>query len=335
MADAAHAETDKRILAMQKRLNSVYREAQKDVSAEMLKYAETVKAKADKLLDAVNNATDEKAKQAAKGAYFAFFAVELRRDKRFKQMTKAVAETLYGANMASAERINAGTADIYTINYNQIGRGLERDLDGYRFQPVSEDEVAKYGEVTQQTVDKRKDTAWNEQNVRNAVIAGAALYLAADKIFNNAAKKTVQKNRDSAHRQASDMFTDAETKGRLDGMYRASDEGHAVKKIWKATNDNRTRDSHREYGSMPSMPLDYEYNTGLKKPKDDDCPFPAEVYNCRCTLLTDVGQERSKTMAAREGEVTGSYFKSSSFKDTETVIVPNMTYKEWMKWRSR
>jgi hypothetical protein len=42
----------------------------------------------------------------------------------------------------------------------------------------------------------------------------------------------------------SGMGTDAENKARLDGMYRAEDMGNSITKIWMATLDNRTRDSH-------------------------------------------------------------------------------------------
>ena len=257
------------------------------------------------------------------------------RHSAFIKASQNAQKRLYRANQEAARYINSKTAHIYAINYNQIGRGLQRYLDGYSFKPVSENDAEEYGQISQQTVDEKKDTEWNGKNIRSSVIAGALLYYAADKIFGDVAKSTTRKNRDSSNRQANDMLTDAESKGRLDSMYRSSDEGHAVKKFWKATNDNRTRDTHAEYGSMPSMPLDYEYNSGLKRPRDPDCGIKAETCNCRCTLIYDVGQSKSKTMAARRGEVTGSYRNESSFIGTETVYVPKMTYREWMAWRSR
>lgn len=335
MADIAHELTDKELEKMERHLSAIYARAEKEVAAEFKPVLKAVKKKADKLYKEIQEAEDEKAERAAKSAYKAFYVSEVLRNYQFIKASQNARKRLYRANQEAARYINSKTAHIYAINYNQIGRGLQRDLDGYSFKPVSEDDAEKYGQISQQTVDEKKDTKWNGKNIRNAVIAGALLYYAADKIFGNAAKSITRKNRDSSNRQANDMLTDAESKGRLDSMYRAYDEGFEVKKFWIATLDNRTRETHIEYDSMDPVELDYEYAPGLKKPKDPNCSIMAEVCSCRCKLLYDTGHRRSATRAAREGEVTGSYKKPSSFIGTETISVPNMTYKEWMKWRSK
>ena len=196
------------------------------------------------------------------------------------------------------------------------------------------EEAEKYSGIERQEVNKEKDTKWNRANVTKTVIAGALLGLAAEKIFENAAKKTTERNRESSNRQASDMVTGAESMGRMDSMYRASDEGFNVEKEWICTFDNRTRDSHIEYDSMGWVDLDYEYNTGLKKPKDPNCSIMEEVCNCRCSIgYRTNGRERSATRSAREGDVVGSYKRPSSFEDTESVRIESMSYEEWIKWR--
>ena len=335
MTDKAHALTDKEIERMERHLSVIYRKAEKSVSAEMAAYVKTIKGKADKLLKSYNDSETESDKKAAKMAYIRFYTVDVKRDARFKKLQQKAADTLYNANKEAANHINSKTANIYAENYNQIGRGLQQDLDGYAFKPVSVEDADAFGQITRQTVDKEKDTKWNAKNIVKAVVAGAVLMEAADKVFGGASKRTTQKNRDSAYRQASDTATDAESKGRLDSMYRASDEGWDVKKTWVATLDNRTRDTHREYDGVPPVDLDYEYAPGLKKPRDPDCPDLAEVCNCRCSIQYTVGKNQTTTRAAREGDVMGSYKRPRSFRGTETVIVPDMSYEEWMKWRSR
>lgn len=335
MADKAHIATDKELAKMERHLSAIYDRASKDISTETKKFADGIKTRSDELLKAISEADTEEAKKAAENAYKRFYTVEVLHSKQYKKMAQSVADRLYQANKESSRYINTKTANIYTINYNQIGNGLGDDLQGYSFKPISEKEAEDYGEITRQAVDKKKDKAWNNKNIAKTVIAGAALLYSADRIFSNAAKSTTSKNHSSANRQASDMLTDAENKGRLDSMYRAYDEGFEVKKYWSAALDNRTRDTHIEYDSMEPVELDYEYSAGLKRPRDPDCPDPSEICNCRCRLLYNTGRQRSETRAAREGEVSGSYKKASSFKDTQTVNVPNMTYKEWMKWRSK
>ena len=335
MADIAHELTDRELEKMERHLSAIYARAEKDVAAEFKPVLKAVKKNADELYKAIQEAEDEKAEKAAKNVYKAFYRSEVLRRADFAKASQNAQKRLYRANEEAARYINSKTAHIYAINYNQIGRGLQRDLDGYSFKPVSEEDAEEYGQISQQTVDEKKDEKWNRKNIRNAVIAGALLYYAVDKIFGNTAKSTAKKNRDSSNRQANDMLTDAESKGRLDSMYRANDEGFEVKKFWIATLDNRTRDTHIEYDSIGTVELDYEYAPGLKKPKDPNCSIMAEVCNCRCRILYDTGHGRSATRTAREGDVTGSYKKPSSFTGTETVNVPNMTYKEWMAWRSK
>lgn len=335
MADIGHALTDKELEKMERHLSAIYARAEKDVSVQFKPVLKAVKKNADELYKAIQEAKDADAERAAKMAYKAFYVSEVLRRKDFAKASHNAQKRLYRANQKAARYINSKTAHIYTINYNQIGRGLQHDLDGYSFQPVEEAEAEKYGQISRQTVDEKKDTEWNAKNIRNTIIAGALLYYAADRVFRDASRTTTRRNRDSSSRQASDMLTDAESKGRLDSMYRAFDEGFTVKKYWVATLDNKTRDTHIEYDSVGTVDLDYEYAPGLKKPRDPNCSIMAEVCNCRCRILYDTGHGRSATRTAREGDVTGSYKKPSSFRGTETISVPNMTYKEWMAWRSR
>lgn len=333
--DKAHELTDKEIERIQKHIARFYSSALKDVDKILGRYVETIKEESDKLYQAIADAKDDKAKKAAESAYKTFYITKVKRDRRFKKAAQEAAERLYEANKKTSEYINTQTAKTYAENYNYIGRGLQKDLDGYELKQVSVDEAQKYGRITQQSIDKRKDEKWNRESIANSVIGQALMLRTASKIFSAGAKAVVSKNKNSANRQASDTMTDAENKGRFDSMYRAYDEGFEVNKIWSAILDNRTRETHRDYDGEPPHELDYEYAPGLKKPKDPDCEIKEEVCNCRCAISYTTGRQKSKTRAAREGDVTGSYKKSSSFKGTKTVSVPNMSYREWMEWRSK
>ena len=143
---------------------------------------------------------------------------------------------------------------------------------------------------------------------------------------------TVEKNRNSASMHSNGMGTDAENKARLDGMYRAEDMGNSITKIWIATLDNRTRDSHAALDGA-EIALDEIFDNGCSRPRDPN-GTPAEICNCRCSLKYGVGQSKGATRSSRLGTVTGSYKKSSSFKGTTSQEIANMTYKEWMKWRA-
>jgi hypothetical protein len=55
-----------------------------------------------------------------------------------------------------------------------------------------------------------------------------------------------------------------------------------VRKIWRATRDKRTRDSHRHLDSE-SIGIDERFSNGLQYPCDPSGPA-SEVVNCRCSV---------------------------------------------------
>lgn len=332
--DKAHTLTDKEIKRLQSSLEPIYRSAEKWLRSEIEKWLEYVAKDIEKLKTGIESAETDAERAAAENAYKLFFVKASKKNKEFLKMQKDAATHLYVENLKAAREINKRTPKTYAENYNAIGHELQSELEGYEFIEVSEETAKKFGRITQQTVDRRKDEAWNRKNIANAVIAGSLLLYGADKIAQKAASLTAKKNQDGAFRQASDMLTDAENKGRLDSMYRAYDEGFEdVQKEWVCVFDNRTRESHRRYNDIGPVELEYEYASGLRRPRDPDCPDPDEVCRCRCALATSFGRSMGKTRAARVGTVTGTYQKPSSFKGTYTEQVERMTYEEWMSWR--
>ena len=254
------------------------------------------------------------------------------KSKEFSALSDNVADDLYKANVEASAYINSQTPSIYALNYNYINAEMAKDIDGFTPQEITDTEAEKYSGYTQQTVDKKKDTAWNKDNLKKSVIAGSLLLLGAYAIMSRSANSAVEKNRNSASMHNSGMGTDAENKARLDGMYRAEDMGNSITKIWMATLDNRTRDSHAALDGA-EIALDEIFDNGCSRPRDPN-GTPAEVCNCRCSLKYGVGQSKGKTRSSRLGTVTGSYKKPSSFKDTTSEEIANMTYEEWMKWRA-
>ena len=330
MADIAHTKTDQKLEEMEKRLSAIYSRVEKTVQKKMADYAASIDKKSAELLQAYNDAETEDEKRKAKKEYIRFYR-QVVKSKEFSVLSANVADDLYKANLQASEYINSQTPSIYALNYNYINAEMAKDIDGFKPQEITEAEAEKYSGYTQQTVDKKKDTAWNKDNLKKSVIAGSLLLLGAYTIMKRSANSAVEKNRNSASMHNSGMGTDAENKARLDGMYRAEDMGNSITKIWIATLDNRTRDSHAALDGA-EIALDEIFDNGCSRPRDPN-GTPEEVCNCRCSLKYGVGQSKGATRSSRLGTVTGSYKKSSSFKGTTSEEIANMTYKEWMKWR--
>lgn len=331
MADTAHLSTDKKLEEMEKRLSAIYSRAENTVQKKMADFAKSIDEKSAELLQAVKDAETETDRQKAKKAYIRFYR-KVVKSKEFVSLSANVADDLYKANVEASAYINSQTPSIYALNYNYINAEMAKDIDGFTPQEITDTEAEKYSGYTQQTVDRKKDTDWNKDNLKKSVLAGSLLLLGAYAIMKRSAHSATEKNRNSAYRQNIDMGGDAETKARLDGMYWAEYLGNRMHKAWIATMDNRTRHSHAMLDGV-DIPLDEIFDNGCARPKDPN-GTPEEICNCRCSLkYIRVGSTSGNARSARIGEVTGSYKKSSSFKGTTSVEVPNMSYREFMKWR--
>lgn len=331
MADKAHRLTDEKLEEMEKRLSAIYSRVEKTVQKKMADYTKSIDEKSAELLQAYKDAETEDEKRKAKKAYIRFYR-KLIKSKEFVSLSANVADDLYMANVEASAYINSQTPSIYALNYNYINAEMAKDIDGFTPQEITDTEAEKYSGYTQQTVDRKKDTEWNKDNLKKSVLAGSLLLLGAYAIMKRSAHSAVEKNHNSASMHSEGMGTDAENKARLDGMYRAEDMGNSITKIWIATLDNRTRDAHADRDGE-GIALNDEFAPGLSRPRDPNGAL-AEICNCRCSLKYGVGQAKGKTRSSRLGTVTGSYKKPSSFKGTTSQEIANMSYKEWMKWRA-
>ena len=332
MADIAHTKTDQKLEEMEKRLSAIYSRAEKTVQKKMADYAKSIDEKSAELLQAYTDAETDDEKRKAKKAYIRFYR-QVVKSKEFVSLSANVADDLYNANVEASAYINSQTPSIYALNYNYINAEMAKDIDGFTPQEITEAEAEKYSGYTQQTVDRKKDTAWNKDNLKKSVLAGSLLLLGAYAIMKRSANSAVEKNRNSASMHSEGMGTDAENKARLDGMYRASDIGVKVQKQWRATLDNRTRDSHRMLDSE-TIDLDDTFDNGLKYPREPGGAL-SEICNCRCRLRYVTPYTKYETRSARLGEVKGSYKKDSSFRGTKSIEIEEMSYAEWMRWRAR
>ena len=330
MADKAHYQTDLKLEEMEKHLSAIYSEAQKDIQKKAVAYAKTIDEKSEELLQAYKDAETETDRQKAKMAYIRFYR-KLVKSKDFVSLSATVADDLYKANVEASAYINSQTPFIYALNYNYINAEMAKDIDGFTPQEITDTEAEKYSGYTQQTVDRKKDTKWNKDNLKKSVLAGSLLLLGAYAIMKRSAKNATEKNYNSAKMHSEGMGTDAENKARLDGMYYAKYLGNKMSKIWISSGDNRVRHSHALLDGK-EIPLDGTFDNGCKRPRDPNGALE-EICNCRCSLKYGVsGTEQGQLRSARKGTVTGSYKKASSFKGTKSIEAPNITYKELMEW---
>lgn len=323
--------SDREIKKIQKQIAPVYSQLNKTLLRIQEGVLSDFKDTSEEILNNYAKTSNRDERKRLRGEYVRLIN-DLLGQKQFKTAEQEILDILHEADVKALQKIEQHKYKTYADNYNRIGNGLKKDLNDYDFKPINEDD-AHYANLTKKKINKQKLDKWNRGKNRNAWKSGALMMMGIAAITEMTVSKLINGNQKMSNRQVDSVIIDACTLGELDSMERADDEGFTVLKYWMAVLDNRTRDSHAELDGE-RIPLDAEFKEGLSRPRDPNGD-PEEICNCRCDLGYDTGGRRNRTRAAREGYVSGSYKNPESFKNTHTVTVSNMTYKEWQRWRSR
>lgn len=283
--DSAHKEVDKRLEEMEKKLSDIYARAKKEV-----------KEKADKYFAQFTVADKAMQEKVTKGDitekdYQQWRERKMMSGKKWSDMRKAVTAELLNANKTATAYVNRKLPEIYALGYNAIE--TDTPIKGISFSLVDANTVRNLATsdktlLPYKTVDGRKDERWNTQKVNAEVMQG----IIQGESVNNIAKRlenVTEMNKASAVRNARTTTTSAENKGRMDSYEYAESIGIVMKKVWLSTHDGRTRPEHGELDGVEED-VDQPFVNGFGEimyPGDPDAE-PENIYNCRCTLVSDV-----------------------------------------------
>ena len=304
MADKAHVLTDKKLEEMEKHLSAIYSEAQKDIQK-----------KADEYFSKFEKADAEKRKlvkdgKLTEGEYKAWRQGKIMYGKRFTAMKEDIAKQLLNVNQTATAYINGELPEVYALNYNALADTVD-GVGGYSFTITDADTVCHLSTTDKsllpfRELDPAKDIPWNmkaiNSEVLQGIVQGESIPDMSKRIFGEIMKTSktegltdkemgalLKRNKDAAIRSARTIVTGAENKGRMDSYKRAQDDGIILEKEWLAAIDSRTRDWHIDLNGV-SIPIDKPFHNDF-----GDIMFPgdpsadgANVYNCRCTLVSRV-----------------------------------------------
>lgn len=297
--DKARQQTDKRLAEMEKHLAGIYERANKEVGEKWKAYmdraAEAVKPY-EKAVEVAKKSGDADAIKKAEAALAHKQKSVTILDAHYRNMTTQLAAELSNVNKTAAAYINDQLPELYAINYNGVGAGIESAVQGYSFELVDANTVKNLATKDEtllpyKYIDGRKDVRWNTQAVNSEVLQG----IIQGESIPNIAKRlrnVTDMNRASAVRNARTATTGAESRGRMDMLRSAKEKGINAKKVWLSSNQpGRTRDAHMP-GDFNELEVDidqpFENSIGEIMYPGDPAADPANVYNCRCTLTYKV-----------------------------------------------
>ena len=171
------------------------------------------------------------------------------------------------------------------INYKTSRNTIKKIVDENTIKEIT---TAKLLDLPFKKLNPEEDKKWNARKINSELLQ--AIEQGEDiKTMSERFLKIKGMNETSAMRNARTMTTSFENLGRLDGMKKMKENGTILKKKWLATNDNRTRDAHIELdGVTAEIDEPFHNSEGDIMYPGDPSASPANVYNCRCTLVYDI-----------------------------------------------
>ena len=279
--DAAHKETDRQIIALERRLLKLYANAEKSLQKRVTAYFQRF-AKQDA----------EKKKRLEKGditeqEFLQWRLAQIARGKEFEKLLDDVAGELLKANQTAVDMTGDAMPDAYMVNYNQEAEEVNQEEGAAIPLLLAAAGIA----LLRPSVKRKKDIAWNRRQFHAAVTSNILLnrpLTGNNSVCVASLKFTVKRNADTARTNARTFMTYAETKGRQ-AVYNAADAlGIHRVKIWRTVHDNRVRDAHAAMDGV-SVPWTEDFIVdGYKMIGPGDRSAPAYLwYNCRCRIKSE------------------------------------------------
>lgn len=326
MRDEAHVWTDEQIAALEERIRDTYRSAQDDVQSKLDKF--NLKFKRD---DEIFREKLEKG-QITEETYRDWLSGQVFQGKRWRAMLDTMTDTLTHADKLAAQIVSDALPDAFAYNANWAAYKIEQGGNiNVGFELVDRATVTRLLRdepdlLPNYKIDIPEDKRWNRRaitrQIRLGIIEGEKLYTIAKRL-----RSVTNMDYNSALTNARTAMTGAQNAGRMETYRKAEELGIEGEKEWLATLDGHTRQAHALLDGQ-KRPRDEPFDSELGKimyPGDPNAR-PANIYNCRCTLIYAVAKY-PKQNAKRRPNLQEQY--------DEVVQKPikDMTYAEWVEWK--
>jgi len=310
---------DRREKMLGLRLQKVYRESQKDLEKQL-----------DEFLDQHRKAGAVMWKKLQEGEitqqeYHEWMKAQVFKGKQWRQKIDHMTDLLKTSNENALSIIRNEQYNVFSENANHEAFTIEKETTGaISFEIYDNSSLARLVRdkpelLPRKTINGRKDKAWNQGVIANAVARAIIQGDSIDKLARRISHDTANTDMKAMVRYARTAMTGAQNAGRIESMQQAEELGIQVRKGWLATLDGVTRDAHRQLdGQEQDIDKPFQSELGDIMFPGDPMAHPGNVYNCRCTLI-HVYPKHQK--AEWEGKR----------RDNETrEMIDNMSYREWV-----
>lgn len=323
--------TDRALADLERRINSVYSKAAKELQEEIDAFFKHFADQDKKMQDLIGQKRN--GKEWTEKDYQQWRLNQMGRGTRLEALRDKLAERATEAKEVALAYVNDATPGVYSLNRNYTAYTIESVHPSADFTLFDEQTVKRL--IVEQpdvmpyyperlALKRGIDLAFGKQQITASVTGSILQGRSIKQISDDLQSRIVTMSRVSAIRAARTAVTAAQNAGRMDS-YAAADEmwGIKSKKKWVATKDLRTRHDH---GMADNQIVDYDqpFDVGGYKmmfPGDGSLGAPGhELYNCRCTVVnaTDDDLEAEPHMMRVKNPETGEY-----------ELIKKKSYKEW------
>lgn len=283
LPDVAYDETEDILAEMIAEIESVYGQAYTELLAKAKRYLAWFVDEDAKQLDLLKDGT------ITLQIYRNWREMKLLTGRHWFAMAETMAMDLTNADGIAYSIINDYLPTVYAINGNWATYEIEHSTKiNTSFELFDEQTMERLIRdhpdlLPKPSVNIPDDMAWNKKNLQSAVMQSILQGDSVDLLAKRLASVT-DMNQSSSVRNAKTMVTSAQNGGRQDSYDRAERMGISIKKLWLATLDFHTRESHRKLDGT-AIGVNERFDNGLMFPGDPS-GAPAELYNCRCRTIS-------------------------------------------------
>ena len=325
MADKGTRITDDAVRRAERAMSRTYRQAQKEIDDKLKAWQKGHAAREAQLRQRVK---DGKMSQAD---FDAWMRGQVFQGKQWEAKRQQIRDTLLHADQEAMRIVRDGKVGVFTDNANFMGQRIaDKAHVSASFNMYDEHTVARLLTKDPMLLPKlppekaiKKDKAYGYYNrlVSSAITQGIIQGESVQKIARRITETACNGCYSSAVRTARTAYTCAQNAGRVEGMRQARTLGVDVQKKWLAAHDGHTRDAHVHLdGQVRDVEEPFESDLGEIMYPGDPYAAPANVYNCRCTLI-EVFPEYQHSSSAIQTDI------DLAGMDSERAAIINDTYE--------
>ncbi len=317
MPDIGEKATEREYKRLRAKIRDVYQQAYEEIYQKNLDFVRRHEQKERQYRQMVAEG------RISQADFDAWMRGQVFQGRMWEAQRKQMQETLYHADEIALQMVNDSRYSVFADNANYIGYTLEKgarvmtsfglyDADSVRRLLKEE----PYLLPPRKLAGRDKSYQWYNRQIQTAITQGIIQGEPLKDIAKRIGQQTGETDMNAMLRNARTMQTGAQNAGRIEGMHQAQRLGINVKKQWMATLDSHTRDAHQALdGQIAEVDKPFKSELGPIMYPGDQAANPANVWNCRCTLVSVYPEYPDEMMKRRDNE-TGE-------------IIDNMTYREW------